>query len=70
MYAFAETPSIVAEYRGMLKTELGLMKREYEALLYGGTVDTMVCVCVWGGGLALRQLLLGAVVDVSDVTVC
>jgi hypothetical protein len=42
MYAFAETPALVAEYRVMLKTELDLMKSEYDALLYGGTVDTLV----------------------------
>jgi len=42
MYAFAEHPDEVAAYRGMLKDELKLMKTEYDALLYGGTVGTTV----------------------------
>lgn len=46
MYAFADTPDTSTEYRGMLKTELSILKQEYDALLYGGTVATIVSVFV------------------------
>mgnify|MGYP001807746898 FL=1 len=42
MYAFAEDPVDVAMYRGFMKEELALMKAEYNALLYGGDIITIV----------------------------
>lgn len=42
VYGFAEDKSVVSSYRARLLDELALMKYEYDALLYGGKIDTVV----------------------------
>jgi ribosomal protein L35AE/L33A len=54
MYAFAEDPVHVAEYRQMLAEELHEMKDEYDALLYGGKVATVVSATRVAWGIVMR----------------
>jgi hypothetical protein len=61
MYGFAEDPAQVTEFREMLRAELRLLKQEYDALLYGGEIPTVVSEwrgtrCVLGCGTAEQCL--------------
>jgi hypothetical protein len=42
VYGFAENDADVELYRGELLEELHMFKTEYEALMYGGTITTVV----------------------------
>lgn len=42
MYAFAPTPDLIRSNRASLVTEIGLLRQEYDSLLYGGKINTIV----------------------------
>jgi hypothetical protein len=44
VYGFAENDADINFYRGELLDELHLFKKEYEALMYGGTIMTLVSI--------------------------
>lgn len=42
IYGFAQTRDLIDQYRSELINEISLLRREYESLMYGGRIDTIV----------------------------
>lgn len=42
IYAFTTDLQEMATSRGLLLIELGILRKEYDSLLYGGSIDTLV----------------------------